>query len=94
MAYGVYTAVHRTARAVPGIAEVNAARCLAVAGHVQCVLDQLVNALILGGGNWHNRHTEQLLQLVDHDGAAVGADLIHHVQRQNQRNVQLHELHR
>ena len=35
-------------------------------------------------GNWHNRHAEQLLQLVDHDGAAVGADLIHHVQRQNQ----------
>ena len=94
MAYGVYTAVHRTARAVPGVAEVNAARRLAVAGHMQCVLDQLVDALILGGGNWHNRHAEQLLQLVDHDGAAVGADLIHHVQRQNQRNVQLHELHR
>ena len=61
---------------------------------MQGVLDQLVNALILGGGNWHNRHAEQLLQLVDHDGAAVSADLIHHVQRQNQRNVQLHELHR
>ena len=94
MVDGMDAAMHRAALAVPRIAEVDAAGGLAVAGYMQHMLHQLVNALVFRGGDRYDRHAQQLLQRVDHDGAAVGADLVHHVQRQHQRDVQLHQLHR
>ena len=90
---GVDAAVYRTVAPVGGIAKVDAPGAFAVAGNVQRVFDQLVNALVFGGRNRHHRHAQQILQLVDHHGAAVGAHLVHHIQRQHHRDAQLHQLH-
>ena len=93
MGDGVDAAVHGAVFAVGSITKINAARRFAVAGHMQSMLDQLVDALVFGGGDGHHRYTQQFFQLVDHDGASVGAHFIHHVQRQHHRNAQLHQLH-
>ena len=76
---GVDAAVYRAVLAIGGIAEIDAAGDLAVAGHMQGMLHQLVDALALRGGNRHDRNAEHGLHLVDADGAAVFAHLVHHV---------------
>ena len=86
-------AMHRALLAVGGIAEINAARAFPVAGNVQRMIYQLVNALVFGGGNGHHGHTQQFLQLVYHHGTAVGAHFVHHVEGQHHGNAQLHQLH-
>ena len=91
--HGVDAAVYRAVLAIGGIAEIDAAGDLAVAGHMQGMLHQLVDALVLGGRDGHHRHTQQFLQFVDHDGAAIGAHFVHHIQRQHHRNLQFHQLH-
>ena len=74
-------------------AEVDAARQLPIARHMDGMFDQLVNALIFGGRNGNNRNAQHFFQLVYHDGAAVGAHFVHHVQRQHHGGIQLHQLH-
>ena len=74
-------------------AEVDAARQLPVARHMDGVFDQLINALVFGGRNGNNRNAQRFFQLVYHDGAAVGAHFVHHVQRQHHGGIQLHQLH-
>ena len=74
-------------------AEVQAAGALAMARHVQGVLDQLAGALVLGGGNGDHGDAEHALEQVDVDGAAVCRDLVHHVEGENHGAVELHELH-
>ena len=71
--------MHRAALAVASIAKVDAAGRLAVAGYMQGMFDQLVDTLVFGGRDGHDRNAEQFLQLVDHDRAAVGADFVHHI---------------
>ena len=90
---GVDAAVYRAVLAIGGIAEIDAAGDLAVAGHMQGMLHQLVDSLVLGGRDGHHRHTQQFFQFVDHDGAAIGAHFVHHIQCQHHRNPQLHQLH-
>ena len=88
--------VYRTALVAvgfPGVAEINAAGGLPVAGHMQRMVDQFADALVFGRRDGHHRDAQQLLQLVHHDGAAVGAHLVHHVQRQHHGNLQFHQLH-
>ena len=55
---------------------------------------QLGHALALGGGDGHHRDAQVLGQLLHVDGAAVGADLVHHVQRQHHGHPQLQQLQR
>ena len=46
------------------------------------------------GGDRDHRNAQHLRETVQIDLHAAFFHHIHHVQRQNQRNVQLHELHR
>ena len=89
---GVDAAVHGAAVRSVRAAEVDTPRALAVAGHVDGVLHQLVYALVLGGRDGHHRHAQEGLQGVHVHGAAVLSDLIHHVEGDDHGNVQLHEL--
>ena len=89
---GVDAAVHGAAVGAVRPAEVDAPRALAVAGHVDGVLHQLVYALVLGGRDGHHRHAQEGLQGVHVHGAAVLSDLVHHVECDDHGNVQLHEL--
>ena len=58
------------------------------------LIHQLGHALALGGGDGHHRDTQALRQLLHVDGAAVGAHLVHHVQRQHHGHPQLQQLQR
>ena len=78
---------------IQGIAEVLTAGALLVAGHMDGMIHQLADALALQSGDWHHRDPQPLFQFVDQHGTAVLPDFIHHVQSQNHRNVQLHQLH-
>ncbi len=53
---------------------------------------QLGHTLALGGGNGHHGNAQVVGQLLYVDGAAVGAHLVHHVQRQHHRHPQLQQL--
>ena len=74
-------------------AEINARRLLPVTCNMERMLDELVNALILGRRDWHYRDSELFLQLVDMDRAAIGAHFVHHIECQDHGDAQLHELH-
>ena len=89
----VQTAVYRAALFVR-IAEIHAAGAFLMLRHVYRVVDQLGDALVFRGGDRHHRDAEHRLHLVDAHRAAVFAHLVHHVEREHHRHVQLHELHR
>ena len=88
--------VHR-AYGVTGIiafqAKVKALGLLLRPGNKQGVINELVNALVPGGGDGNDGDAQNVLQLIDAHGAAVGADLVHHVEGQHHGNLQLHQLH-
>ena len=88
----VEATVDRTAL-VGGVTKVLSARALLIARYVKCVGDKLVNALVLCRGNGHYGDSQRLLQLVYSNGTAVFSHLVHHVQRKNHGNVELHQLH-
>ena len=79
---------------VPLVAEILAGGPLLVLGDVQGVLHQLVHALVLGGGDGHHGHAQELLHAVHVHGAAVGGDLVHHVHGHHHGHVHLQELDR
>ena len=74
-------------------AEIHPARPLLILCDVERVVHQLVHALVLCRRDGHDRDAQHGLHLIDADGAAVAAHLVHHVQRQHHRRIQLHELH-
>lgn len=76
------------------IAEILSSGTLLVHGHVQRVIDKLVDALVLCRRDGHDGYAEHALHLVHADRAAVALDLIHHVEGQHHRAVEFHELHR
>ena len=75
------------------VTKVRPAGALLILGHMDGVLHQLFNALVLEGGNGDDRNAQHLLHLVDTDGTAVFPHLIHHIERQHHGDAQLHELH-
>ncbi len=89
----VQASVHRTAVRVT-VAEIRAARALLVFGDVNAVTDQLVHTLIFRCGNGNDRDAQDGLHAVDADRAAVTAHLVHHVERQHDRNVEFEKLQR
>ena len=89
----MYTAVNGAVFAVVFVAEVNSARTFSEFCHVDCVFDKLGDTLFFGRRYWNNRHSEHLLQFVYHNRSAVLANLVHHIERNNHRNFQLHKLH-
>ena len=93
MHQSVDASVHGTAVLIV-LTEIVAPRFFLIASNVDSVVDELGDALVFRRRDRHNRHAKLLLQSVDVDGATIGVDLVHHVQRHNHRNAQLQELHR
>ena len=89
----VQAAVDRAAVVVRA-AEVLAQGPLLVFGHMDRVLDQLVDALILRRGDRHDRDAQHGLHRVDVHAAAVACHLIHHVEGDDHRHVHFQKLHR
>ena len=88
----VNTAVHGSA-VVFRSAEILPSGFLLIAGHMDGVVDQLVNALVGGRRDRDDRDAHHLFHLVDSDTAPVAAHLVHHVDRQDHGNADLHQLH-
>ena len=55
-------------------------------------VQQVGDAFPFGGGDRDDRDTQPLRELFDVDAVAAGAHLVHHIQRQDHRDVQLHQL--
>ena len=92
VAHAVQTAVHRAAVAAL-VAEIHPQGRFLIFGHMDGVVDQLVNAFIFGGGNGDHRHAQQGFHLVDIHRAAVGGHLVHHIQCHHHGHVHLQQLH-
>ena len=90
----VNAAMQRAAVRTIGRAEVQATGALAEPRHVQGMIHQLADTLVAGSANGDNRHAQQALEQVDVHGAAVGRHLVHHVERDNHRAIELHKLQR
>ena len=75
-------------------AEILTPRALLVMGNVDCVANELVYALVAHGRNGNDRDAQHVFHLVDANRAAVTLHLVHHVQSEHHRHVELHELHR
>ena len=85
----VDAAVHRTERAkVRHLREMTLLRSLHGSVH------QLLHTLVFHCADRHHRDAQRLRQRLDVHRAAVAAHLVHHVQRQHHRRLQLHELQR
>ena len=90
----VNAAMQRAAVWTIGRAEVQATGALAEPRHVQSMFHQLADTLVAGSANGDNGHAQQALEQVDVHGAAVGRHLVHHVERDNHRAIELHKLQR
>ena len=86
VADGVDAPVHRAG------AEVQPLGLFPVQRHLHGVLDELVDALVLGRRDGDDRDAQGLLQVVHMHRVAVGPHLVHHVQRQHHGDAQLDEL--
>ena len=75
-------------------AEVLPRRYFLIIRHVDGMLHEFVDTLILSCRNSHDWDAEDTLHIVQTDGAAVARHLVHHIKRQHHRNAQLHELYR
>ena len=56
--------------------------------------DQLIDAFIFRGGNRDDRDAEHGLHIVHTDRTAVSGQLVHHVDGEDHRAIELHQLHR
>ena len=88
----VQTTVHRTSILIFA-AKILSQRFFLIFGHMHGMLHQLIHTLVFGGGNRHHRNAQQAFHLVNADTPPVVPHLIHHVQRQHHRHIQLHQLH-
>ena len=75
------------------ITEILSSRTFLIFCHMHCMFDQFFNSFILRSRYWNNRYSKFLLHLIYQDRTAVVPHLIHHIQCQNHRNIQLHQLH-
>ena len=88
----VKAAMHRTA-VIVHIAKISPAGLFLILGHMQRMTRQFIHTLVLGCGNGNHRDTQHGLHLIDADRPAIAPYLVHHIQRQHHRNIQLQQLH-
>ena len=84
----------RIARLLACGAKVDVPGDLAVHRNVHRVVDKLVDTLVLHRGDGHDGNAERRLELVDAHRAAVRGELVHHVESEHHRDVELHQLQR
>ena len=75
------------------VAEIDATRLFLIARDVHRVAHELVDALLVRGRDRYDGNAEHRFHFIDADRAAVAAHLVHHVQCEHDRRVQLHQLH-
>ena len=92
MACGMNTAMDRTAL-ILRTAEILTERLFLVPGNVDRMADQLIHALIFGGGDRDHGHAEHGFHFIDLEGTAVAGDFVHHIQGNYHRRLHLQQLH-
>ena len=90
MYHRVDTAVHRR---VAG-AEVVDLRLHLLPRRLHGLVNELRHALTLGGRDRHNGDAQHIRELFHIDRAAVGMNLVHHIQRQHHGHAQFQQLQR
>ena len=75
------------------IAEILPARLFLIFCHVEQMVYELVYAFVLRRRYRHDGDAELIFQAVDEYCTAITSHLIHHVERDDHRHVQLYELH-
>ena len=75
------------------VAEILTDRGFLVFRHMDGVVYQFGNTFVFGGRNGHHGQTEDFLHFIHEDTASIVAHFVHHVERQNHRDAQFHELH-
>ena len=91
MHYAVQAAVNSAAVIILGT-EICTGRNLLILSYVYGMLHQFLDTLTLCGRYGHHRDTQNTLHLIDAYRSAVTRQLIHHVQGQNHRHAQFHQL--
>ena len=74
------------------LAEIQPRQCFVTLESFDYGVQQVRDALAFGSRDWNDRDAQLLRQLFDVDSVAAGAYLVHHVQRKDHRDVQLHQL--
>ena len=74
-------------------AEILSARSFLILSNMQRMIYQFLYTFILCSGNRYYRYSQHFLHFVYMYGATVGVHLIHHIESQHHRNIQLHKLH-
>ena len=74
--------------------EVDAPWSLTIARDVHGVLHELADAFVLCRRDGNHGHAKLALEQVNVDGAAIGRDLVHHVEGDDHRSIELHKLER
>ena len=64
-----------------------------IAGHMDSMPHNLVHTLVFHGTDGNDRNAENPLHSVDTNGSAITLHLVHHVESQHHRYVELHQLH-
>ena len=88
----VKAAMHRAA-VIVHITEISPAGFFLILGHMQRMTRQFIHTLVFGCGNGDHRDTQHGLHLINADRPAIAPYLVHHIQRQHHRNIQLQQLH-
>ena len=75
------------------VAKISSARFFLILGDMQGMAYKLIDTLVPGRRNGHHRNAQHVFHFIYMYSSAVAANLVHHVQCQHHRRVQLHELH-
>ena len=92
MHYAVKASVHRSAVRVL-FAEIFSARTFLISRDMDRMVNEFFDTLTFDCRDRNHRHTENVFHLVDPDRSAISFKFVHHVERENHRHVELHELH-
>ena len=83
----------RIVRDITVSAEVHASRLFTIPCDMYCVVDKLIDTLILNRRYRHYGYTEYTFKVVYMDRTAVCFYLVHHVEGEYHRNTEFHQLH-
>ena len=75
-------------------AEIHLSGTFLIFRQMQGMVNQLIDPFVFCRGDRNHRHPQQFFHFIDSDGTAILPHLIHHIQRDHHRNIQLHQLHR
>ena len=74
-------------------AKVLSSRPFMITGHMDGMPHNLVHALVFHGADGNDRNAENPFHSVDTNGSTITLHLVHHIESQHHRYVELHQLH-